>query len=120
CLVLDNLSRGHDWLVKGKAPLIRGDIGDESLFSATLKDFKPDAILHYAAFALVGESVAQPDLYYLNNVLSTKKVLDVLRQQAPTVPLVFSSSCAVFGSPRHLPVSEDLPLAPESPYGRTK
>jgi UDP-glucose 4-epimerase len=76
--------------------------------------------MHFAAFALVGESVAAPELYYHNNVVGTLSVLEAMVAAKVSPSLVFSSSCAVFGSPKNLPISENDPKSPESPYGHTK
>src|SRR5690606_28348877 len=85
-----------------------------------IKSYHPDAILHYAAFALVGESVEQPLLYYRNNVEGDVSLASAIKESGRLVPLVFSSSCAVFGTPERLPMKEGDPKAPESPYGRSK
>ncbi len=119
CVALDNLSRGHRWAVEG-TELIEADVLDTAAIKAALQCIQPDVVLHYAAFALVPESVEHPELYYRNNVLGTKSLLDAMVAINPNIPLVFSSTCAVYGTPKELPVMEHLPRLPESPYGNTK
>lgn len=120
CVVYDNLSRGHRHSVPEKTPFIEGDILDHDALLAALKNHESDTVVHFAAYALVGESVAKPEMYYENNVAGTLNLLDVMRQLEVKPSLVFSSTCAVYGTPKSLPMHEGLDLAPESPYGRTK
>ncbi len=114
----DNLSRGRGDAVRW-GPLVRGDIGDLAMLRQTMRRFRPDAVIHFAAFAYVGESVADPAEYYRNNVTGTLILLDAMRA-AGIDKLVFSSSCATYGVPRKLPIAEDAPQVPISPYGRSK
>ena len=120
CLVYDNLSRGHRAAVSQQAEWVYGDIQDTAHLSRVLQKFKPDAILHYAAFALVAESVQHPEMYYGNNIEGTRSVIQACLAADQRPALVFSSTCAVFGSPEALPVSEAARLDPDSPYGFTK
>lgn len=120
CLVYDNLSRGHAQSIQNKAELVKADIRETERLTTTIREFKPDAIMHFAALALVAESVADPSLYYDNNVLGTKSVLDAMCQSQTNATLVFSSTCAVYGSPSSIPVNEECQRRPESPYGHTK
>jgi len=117
-ITYDNLSRGHRWAVKW-GPFEQGDIRDRSRLDAVLRQHKPAAILHCAAFAYVGESVENPALYYDNNVIGSLTLLNAACAAA-IENMVFSSSCAVYGVPPSMPVTEDMPYAPISPYGRTK
>jgi UDP-arabinose 4-epimerase len=117
-IVLDNLSRGHRDAVKW-GPLIVGDILDSNLLLETLERHRPSAIIHFAALSYVGESVIDPHLYYLNNVSGTISLLNAM-VQARIDKIVFSSTCAVYGVPSVLPITEDLSARPVSPYGRTK
>lgn len=119
CIAFDNLSRGHRALLDG-TELIEADILDTAAVKDALQRFKPDVVLHYAALALVPESVSQPELYYRNNVMGTKSLLDAIATANPNTPLVFSSTCAVYGTPKELPVIETMPRLPESPYGNSK
>jgi len=117
-VVLDDLSTGHRWAVKW-GPLITADIADRARVSQTLKAFGIEAVVHFAAHAYVGESVEHPRQYFDNNVSKTLALLDTLLE-AGIDKLVFSSSCATYGIPQHLPISEDHPQAPVNPYGATK
>jgi UDP-arabinose 4-epimerase len=117
-VVYDNLSRGHDWAARF-GPLERGDIADRERLDKVLARYRPAAVLHFAALADVAESLRRPDLYYGNNVAGTLTLLDAM-VAAGVATIVFSSSCAVYGTPSRVPVLEDLPLAPISPYGWSK
>jgi UDP-arabinose 4-epimerase len=116
---VDNLSRGFDELVKF-GPLERGDIRDRSFLSRVFERYSPVGVLHFAALAYVHESVKDPALYWDNNVGGSISLLDVMRQfGAP--PLVFSSTCAIYGTPQSgVGVDETQPAKPESPYGESK
>ncbi|KJC59519.1 UDP-glucose 4-epimerase [Bradyrhizobium sp. LTSPM299] len=114
----DNLGRGHREAVKW-GTLETGDIRDRERLDAVLRQHRPEAILHCAAIAYVGESVADPAIYYDNNVTGSQVVLEAARG-AGIDCVVFSSSCTVYGLPAAMPVTEDMPCAPISPYGRTK
>lgn len=120
CIVYDNLCRGHRAALSSTTELIEGDILDTKTLAEALKRCQPDAILHYAAYALVGESVAEPTKYYINNVQGVISMLDAMEVAHCLRPLVFSSSCAVFGTPKNLPMAEEDPKNPQSPYGRSK
>jgi len=117
-IVLDNLSEGHREAV-GDCPLVRLDLRDESAVLAALRDTGAEAVMHFAASAYVGESVEDPEKYYFNNVVNTLKVLRAMRE-AGVGRFVFSGSCTVYGIPDKVPITEDFPLRPISPYGRTK
>lgn len=117
-VVYDNLSRGHSWAVRF-GPFERGDIADRQRLDEVLVRYRPAAVLHFAALADVAESLKRPELYYNNNVAGTLTLLDAM-VAAGVGTIVFSSTCAVYGTPSRLPVQEDLPLAPVSPYGWSK
>lgn len=117
-IAFDNLSRGHRRAVRW-GPLVVGDIRDQTALDRAISDYRPDAIIHFAALAYVGESVVEPAAYYSNNVAGTHMVLEAARK-AGIDRLVFSSSCATYGVPETLPVAEAAPQRPVSPYGRTK
>ena len=117
-VVYDNLSRGHRDLVHW-GHLIEGDIRDTKLMCEALRWFKPDAVIHFAAFAYVGESVAQPGLYYDNNVAGTLSLLRAMTL-ASVQNLVVSSTCATYGQPKHMPITEETPQEPINPYGQSK
>ena len=114
----DDLSTGNAWAVKW-GPLETGDIRDADRLHTVVEAYRPVAVMHLAASALVGESVREPSLYYRNNVVGSLTVLDVCRA-AGVATLVFASSCSVYGVPRHLPVTEDTATDPLSPYGASK
>ena len=100
----DNLSRGNRWAVKW-GPLEVGDIADEQRLRQVLDRHQPVAVIHFAAFAYVGESVEDPKLYYQNNVCGSAALLRTITQ-SKSIPLVFSSTCATYGVPMEIPISE--------------
>jgi UDP-arabinose 4-epimerase len=114
----DNLVYGHSWAVKW-GPLEIGDVLDAVRLSAVIAQYQPVAAIHFAAFAYVGESVQDPQKYYHNNVVGTLNLLACLKD-AGNVPLVFSSTCATYGVPVTIPISESTPQAPINPYGASK
>ncbi len=117
-VTFDNLSTGNREAVRW-GPLVEGDVADTALLADTICDYRIDAVVHFAASAYVGESVAEPALYYRNNVGGMISVLDGCRQ-AGVDKIIFSSSCATYGVPASLPISEDMEQRPINPYGRTK
>lgn len=118
-VVLDDLSRGHKAAVARGAGFIQGGVGNRELVEAILKKESIGAIIHMAAFALVAESVAQPQMYVTNNVTAARVLLETAGR-ARITRFVFSSSCAVYGYPARIPITEDSPQAPVNPYGETK
>lgn len=117
-VVFDNLSKGHRAAVKN-AELVQGDFGDFALTLATLKKYKIEAVMHFAAFIEVGESVDQPLRYYENNVSKTRTLLAAM-EAAGVQKFVFSSTAAVYGMPDQIPITEDTAKSPINPYGETK
>jgi UDP-glucose-4-epimerase GalE len=117
-IVYDNLSTGRREFVKW-GPLIEGDILDTPRLEATLNQFEPVGVMHFAALALVGESVAEPSKYWRVNVGGTLSLLDAMRR-TQVKELVFSSTCAVYGEPVSVPIHEDFAKDPVNPYGATK
>lgn len=117
--VFDNLSAGHRLAVPAEAEFAHGDLADRDAVEAVLSRRRFDAVLHFAAFLNVGESVQQPLKYYRNNVLNTLQLLEVM-EQTGIRRMVFSSTCAVYGNPARVPITEDLPREPINPYGNTK
>ena len=117
-VVYDNLSTGNRKAVKW-GPLIEGDVSDHAALATALRDHAPMAVLHFAASAYVGESVANPAKYYQNNIGGMITLLDCCRE-AKVGRIVFSSSCATYGVPDLLPITELSPQRPINPYGRTK
>lgn len=120
CVVYDNLSRGHRASVPREVKLIQADLLDKETLRTTLRDDHFDGIFHFAAFALVGESVQEPDLYYENNGEGVRCLLNAMRAEKSTAGLIFSSTCAIFGTPNKVPMVEHDPKLPISPYGRSK
>ena len=114
----DNLSRGHRSAVKW-GPFEHGDLLDGDRLTEVLSVHKPHAVMHFAALALVGESVDHPDLYFRNNVDGSRMLLEAMIR-AEVSKIVFSSTCAVYGLPNRVPISETAPLNPINPYGETK
>ena len=117
-VVYDNLSSGHRDLVRW-GPLVDADLLDADALAGAFADHRPAVALHFAACTDVGESCTDPARYYGNNVIGALRLLDAARS-AGNVPIVFSSTCAVYGTPGELPIGEDTDLAPVNPYGRTK
>ena len=117
-IAFDNLSAGHRWAVKW-GPLIEADLGDQPSLKRALAEHNVAAAMHFAAHAYVGESVRDPRRYFENNVANTLHLLHAL-MDAGIRHLVFSSSCAVYGLPQSLPISESHPKLPVNPYGDSK
>ncbi|CAA9534201.1 MAG: UDP-glucose 4-epimerase [uncultured Sphingomonadaceae bacterium] len=117
-VVFDDLSRGHRDSVRFGA-LIEGSLLDQDSVKQALADVKPDLVAHFAAVAYVGESMADPSLYYRVNLVGSLNLLDAMRA-AGIDSLLFSGTCAVYGDPVRLPIDEDHPRQPINPYGRSK
>jgi len=117
-VAVDNLSKGHRGAVRN-ARLYTGDISDDAFLDQVFQNEKIEAVIHFAAFSLVGESVQQPGKYFLNNLGGSVKLLEAMRRHG-TGYIVFSSSAAVYGEPEKVPITEDMPKAPASPYGESK
>jgi UDP-glucose 4-epimerase len=117
-VVLDNMVYGHKEAVLD-TPLVIGDLGDRAVLDKLFADYKVDAVVHFAAFASVGESVAHPERYYNNNVKATLNLLDTMRDHNIRY-FVFSSSCATYGNPQYVPMDEKHPQNPINPYGESK
>ena len=116
--VYDNLSRGHSAAVPSGC-LVQGDLLDGAKIRSTLRDHKIGAVMHFAAFALVNESVNDPSLYYRNNVIAALELLDAMRD-CDCRKIVFSSTTATYGEPDVVPIAETTPQSPINPYGFTK
>lgn len=117
-IVYDNLSTGYEEFVKW-GPLVVGELADTELLRETITRYQPDAVLHFAAASLVHESVTNPGYYYRNNVEGTLSLLEAMRDTG-LMNIVVSSSCAIYGIPDRLPISEECPLNPINPYGTSK
>jgi UDP-glucose-4-epimerase GalE len=116
-VVVDNLSTGHRDAVI--CDFVQADLGDRAALDALFATHKPRAVVHFAAKAYVGESVGDPAKYYRENVVATFTLLEAMRA-AGCGEIVFSSTCATYGNPVRVPIDEDHPQNPISPYGRTK
>jgi UDP-glucose 4-epimerase len=117
--VFDNLSEGHRSAVDSRATFIQGSLGERKHTFQAVKDSKPEAVIHFAAHALVGESMVNPGKYFHNNVANGLNLLDAC-VEAGVKKFVFSSTCATYGPPDRMPMTEDLPLRPINPYGESK
>lgn len=117
--VIDNLSEGHRQAVDKRATFIEGDLADRPLLFKTLEQVRPTAVMHFAGSALVPESMTNPGKYFRNNVANGINLLEACLQ-AGVEKFVFSSTCAIFGEPKKVPISEDHPKNPINPYGESK
>lgn len=117
-VVYDSLHRGHADFVRW-GPLVVGDVLDRAALDRTFAQYRPGAVIHFAALAYVGESVADPLSYYKTNIAGMVNVLEAM-SEAATDKIVFSSSCAIYGIPDSVPIAESAAQRPISPYGRSK
>jgi UDP-glucose 4-epimerase len=117
--VYDNLSEGHRSAVDARATFILGQPERDGDILNSVKNARPDAIMHFAASALVGESMTDPKKYFHNNVVNSLKFLDAA-VEVGVKKFVFSSTCATFGPPNQVPMTEDIPQRPINPYGESK
>ncbi len=118
-VILDNFVYGHRAAVPAGVTLHEGNLGDGPFVRRVLEAERIDAVMHFAAYCYVGESVTDPMKYYFNNVVATLHLLQAMRE-AGVRRFIFSSTCATFGVPATLPIHENLPQAPINPYGQTK
>jgi UDP-glucose 4-epimerase len=118
-VVIDNLSTGFDWAVAAGVPLVIGDTGDQSLLGQIIRDHKVKSIIHFAAKLVVPDSVRDPLGYYKNNTVNSRALIETAIENGVR-QFVFSSTCAVYGNPAQVPVTEDTLPAPISPYGWSK
>ncbi|MDR2844860.1 MAG: UDP-glucose 4-epimerase GalE [Puniceicoccales bacterium] len=118
-VVLDNLIYGHRQAVAPSVPFYQADLADQPFVRQVLRKEKIDLVMHFAAFTLVGESVAEPLKYYKNNVVRTLALLETMLEEG-VKKFIFSSTAAVYGMPDKMPITEDAPKAPINPYGQTK
>jgi UDP-glucose 4-epimerase len=117
--IFDNLSEGHRAALDSRAQFVEGDLQDRQFIETTLVQQKPDAVMHFAANALVGESMQNPSKYFRNNVANGLNLLDGM-VVAGVPKIIFSSTCATFGPPERLPIDESTPQRPINPYGESK
>jgi len=116
--IVDNFSKGHDWAVPDGAAVRRVDVLDQAALAAVVAEGF-EAVLHFAALSLVGESVGEPVRYFRTNLGGTLNLLDAMRE-AGARRLVFSSTAAVYGEPEQVPIAETVPTRPTNPYGASK
>ncbi len=119
-VVVDNLSFGHEQAIVNKEVVLEnGDIGDAAFINAVFEKYSVEAVLHFAAFTSVGESVKEPAIYYQNNLASPIVLLDAMRKHNCKY-FIFSSTCATYGDPQYVPIDEKHPQNPINPYGQSK
>lgn len=118
-VVYDSLITGHLEAIPDSVPLINESLRDQDVLAATMRAYDIDAVIHFAASSVVGESMKQPSSYYNNNVAGTMALLDTMRA-CGVKKMVFSSTAAVYGEPSVCPICENMPLTPSNVYGRTK
>ncbi len=117
-ITFDNLVYGHSWAVKW-GPLIEGDLADRARLVETIREYEVEGVIHFAAYAYVGESMSDPGKYFRNNIGNTLNLLDAMKDcEVPAI--VFSSTCATYGLPEQVPIGEDCDQAPVNPYGESK
>jgi UDP-glucose 4-epimerase len=117
-IIYDNLQAGHRQATRG-ATFVQGDLADSGKLRETFLSFSVHSVMHFAANSLVGESVNDPLKYFNNNVKNGLQLIDVM-EECKVCGIVFSSSAAVYGEPRTIPIPEDHPCIPTNPYGETK
>src|SRR6185437_10507073 len=117
-VAFDSMEYGHAPAV-GSVPLVVGDVGDADALTDTVKRYGVDAVVHFAAYKSPTESMTKPHLYFGNNAAKTAAMIETL-QTLGVGSIVFSSTCAVYGTVERVPVAEDTPIKPESPYGESK
>jgi UDP-glucose-4-epimerase GalE len=117
-VTLDNLVYGHRWAVRW-GPFVEGDLADQALLRRVITEHRIAAVIHFAAFAYVGESMTAPGKYFENNIANTLGLLETMRS-LDVRTIVFSSTCATYGVPQHLPIDESHPQHPVNPYGESK
>jgi len=118
-VVLDNLSTGHAWAVPANAPLVIGDTGDQALVASLIREHRVESIIHFAASIVVPDSVRDPLGYYRNNTVNSRALIECAVGNGVRF-FIFSSTAAVYGNPTEIPVTEDAPTEPISPYGWSK
>ena len=118
-IIFDNLVYGHREVVPENSKFIQGDLSNPSDLEAVFSNHKIDGVIHFAAYAYVGESVENPQKYYQNNVVGTLNLINTMVKYG-VKKIVFSSTCATYGIPESLPITEQTPQKPINPYGKTK
>jgi len=117
--IFDNLSEGHRAAIDARAEFVEGDLQNRQSIEKALAKQRPDAVMHFAASALVGESMQNPSKYFRNNIANGLNLLDAV-VSVGIEKIVFSSTCAIFGPPERVPIDETMPMRPINPYGESK
>jgi len=117
--VFDNLGRGHREAIDPRAVFIEGDLGDRAAIGAAVRQAAPEAVMHFAAYALVGESMEDPSMYFRNNVIGGIHLAEAMVESGVR-KIVFSSTCATYGQPDRVPITEETVQRPQNPYGESK
>ncbi|WP_113886032.1 UDP-glucose 4-epimerase GalE [Clostridium butyricum] len=118
-IVVDNLQSGHEEAINSKAKFYKGDIRDKNFLSNVFKEENIDGVFHFAANSIVGESMKEPLMYFNNNVYGMQILLEVMNEHNVN-KIVFSSTAATYGEPKHVPITEDMETCPTNTYGETK
>ncbi|WP_028481005.1 UDP-glucose 4-epimerase GalE [Pseudovibrio exalbescens] len=118
-IVLDNLSTGFEWALPGDVRLVKGDVGDRAVLDELMKAHDIEGVIHFAGSIIVPESVSDPLKYYKNNTANSRELIEACVRHGVD-KFIFSSTAAVYGDPETVPVAEDAPLKPLSPYGTSK
>jgi UDP-glucose 4-epimerase len=118
-VVFDSLERGHRKAIDSRARFIEGDLRASDSIASAMGKVCPDAVMHFAAYALVGESMEKPEVYFRNNVVGSNNLIEAMLAEG-VKKIVFSSTCATYGVPRQNPISEETPQSPANPYGESK
>jgi len=118
-VIFDNLERGHRSAIDERARLIEGDLRNQAEIENAIQQTRPDGVMHFAAYALVGESMARPEMYFANNVKGGINLAEAMLKNG-VKKIVFSSSCATYGQPDKMPITENMPQHPTNPYGESK
>jgi UDP-glucose 4-epimerase len=118
-VVIDNLSTGFDWAIPPGVPAVTGDVGDASLLHSIIAEHRVSAMIHFAASVVVPESIADPLRYYRNNTANSRTLIEAAVRNG-VEHFIFSSTAAVYGEPDEIPITEDAPTRPMSPYGSSK
>src|SRR5207302_7709199 len=116
--IFDNLVEGHRRAIDARATFFEGDLADAAAIHNSLAKFRPEAVMHFAASALVGESMENPSKYFRNNIANGLNLLDAMINVG-VGKIVFSSTCAIFGPPERVPIDETMPTRPINPYGES-
>jgi len=118
-IIFDNFERGHRAALDARASLIEGDLRNQAAIESAMQEANPEAVIHFAAYALVGESMAMPEKYFDNNVKGGINLAGAMLKNG-VKRIIFSSTCATYGQPKEIPIKESTPQHPTNPYGESK